>query len=95
MLLQLSHFFSPLYLHLYLHLYSPLPCTSPPTSIPHLSSCPWVVHVSSLASPPPPVYLASTNYASYSLYLLPHSPLSQSPLIILHVISISVNLFLF
>ena len=33
-------------------LYSPSPCTPPPTCIPPtLSSCPWVVHVSSLASP--------------------------------------------
>ena len=33
-------------------LYSPLPCTSPP-SFPHLTSCPWVIHISSLASPFP------------------------------------------
>ena len=34
-------------------------------------------------------------YASYSLYLVPHSPPSPSPLIALHVISISMFLFLF
>ena len=85
-------FFSPLY--------SPLPCTSPPTIIPHLSSCPWVIHVNSLASSFPILFLTSpyfvpTIYASYSLYLFPHSSLSLSPLITLHVISISMTLFLF
>ena len=33
-------------------LYSPLPCISLPTHIPFpLSSCPWVIHISSLVSP--------------------------------------------
>ena len=50
-LLQLSHF-SPLY--------SLLPCTPPATTIPTpLSSCPWVVHISSLASPFPILFLTS------------------------------------
>ena len=74
MLLQFSHFLSPLY--------SPLLCTLPPTSTPlhTLSSCPWVVHIRSLAFPFPillltsPVYFVPTTYASYSLYLLPLSP---------------------
>ena len=46
MLLQLSQFFLP---------FIPFqPCTSPPFNIlPHLSSCPWVVYISSLASPFP------------------------------------------
>ena len=94
MLLQLSLFFLPLY--------SPPPCTPPPTSIPFpLSSCPWVVHISSLASPFPILFLTSrvyfvpTNYASYSMYLsLPFFP-SSSPLITCHVISIFVILLQF
>ena len=51
-----------------------------PPSFPHVSSCPWVVHGSSLASPFPilfltsPVYFVSTIYASYSLYLFSHCP---------------------
>ena len=92
MLLQLSHFppFTPL------HPAHPLPPTFPP-----YSSCPWVIHVSSLASTfpilflPSPVYFLPTVYATYSLYL---SPLSHPPnplLTTLHVISISVVLFLF
>ena len=93
MLLQLSH--SP-------PLYSPLPCTPPPTRVPPFSSCPWVVHISSLASPfptlflpSPPVYFLPTIYATYSLYLFPLSSPLTPPLITLHVISISVILFLF
>ena len=72
LLLQLSHFSL---------LYPPLPCIPPPTSIPlPFGSCLWVIHVSSLASSFPilfltsPVYFVPTIYASYSLYLLPHSP---------------------
>ena len=57
-------------------LYSPPPCTPPPTHIPPFSSCPWVIHVSSLTSPFPIPFLTSpyfmpTNYAAYSLYLSP------------------------
>ena len=92
MLLQLSHFPSlfPSTLHLPSHQHPP-----------PLSSCPWVVHLSSLASPFPmlfltfPVYFVPTIYASHSLYLSPHSLASSSLLITLPVISISVNLFLF
>ena len=52
MLLQLSHF-PPLYL--------PPPCTTPPTSIPltPLSSCSWIIHISSLAYPFPILFLTS------------------------------------
>ena len=77
------------------------PTTPLPPAFPTpLSSCPWVVHISSLASPFPILfstfpYFVPTIYASYSLYLSPHSPSSSSPLITLHVISISVILFLF
>ena len=68
LLLQLSHFF---------HLFIPLhPAPTPPPAFPHLSSCPWVLHISSLASPFPTLFLTSpyfvpTIYASYSLYLYP------------------------
>ena len=93
MLLQLSHFFSP---------FSPLPSTPIPSSISPFSSCTWVVLISSLASPfpilfltyPPPIYFVPTIYVSYSLYLF--LPFAHSSLLItLHVISISVILFLF
>ena len=56
--------------------FSPLsPSTLHPalTSILPLSSCPWVVHISSLASPfsilflTPPAYFVPTSYASYSI----------------------------
>ena len=81
MLLQLSQFFSPL---------SPPPPCIPTSSIPLLSSCPWIVQISSLASPFPilflTVYFVPTYYASYSLYLFPLSSPSHSPLIPLHVI---------
>ena len=80
MLLQLSHFFllfspfqpaSP-------HQYFPPPCPQQN----HLSSCPWVVHTSLLASLFPILFLTSpyfvpTIYASYSLYL---SPILSLPL---------------
>ena len=86
MLLQLSQFppFTPL------RPAHPLPHTFPP-----FSSCPWsyilvlwVLHFL-YNSYPPPVYFLPTTYASYSLYLFPHSPPSLSPLITLHMISIS------
>ena len=83
-------FFYPLYL--------PLPCTPlPPASHPHLSSCPWVVHISSLASPFPILFLTSPClFCTYHLCFLISVPFppAPSPLITLHVISISVNLFL-
>ena len=72
MLLQLSLFCLP---------FPPLHSVPPlPPALPHVSSCPWVVHRSSLASSFPilfltsPVYFLPTSYASYSLYLFPHSP---------------------
>ena len=92
MLLQLSHLppFTPLH---------PAHCL-PPTFPPY-SSCPWIIHISSLASTfpilflPPPVYFLPTIYATYSLYLFPLSPPPTPLLTTLHVISISVILFLF
>ena len=95
MLLQGSHFPPP-------PLHSLLPCTTPPSFLaPQLSSCPWVLHVSSLASPFPILFLTSPRlFSTYHLCFLfpvpfPHSLPTLSPLITLHVISISVNLFLF
>ena len=51
MLLQLSHFFL---LFIPLHPVDPLP-----PSFPHHSLCPWVIHVSSLSSPFPILFLTS------------------------------------
>ena len=93
MLLQLSHFFLPFIL------FGPVPTLLP--SFTHLSSWPWVIHISSFSSPFPILFLTSPclfctyHLCSYSLYLFPHSPSSSSPMITLHVISISVILFLF
>ena len=90
--IQLSHFFSPL---LPSALYPLLP------SFPHLNPCPWVIHTSSLASPFLILFFTSPClFCTYHLcYLFPvpfplilPCPLS---LITLHVISISVVLFLF
>ena len=68
---------------------------------PH-SSCPWVIHVSSLASPFPILFLTSPcQFCTYHLcflyflYLFPLFLFCPSPLITLHVISISVILFMF
>ena len=65
-------------------LYSPPPCTSPPTHLPSLSSCPWVIHISSLASPFPRLFLTSpclfcTCHLCF-LFLLTFSPFSPHPL---------------
>ena len=73
-----------------------LPDTSLPSSNPPVSSCPWIVHISSLASPFPRLFLSSPClFCTYHLcFLFPSSPF-PSPLRTLHVTSISVNLFLF
>ena len=73
----------------FLPLYSPLPCMPPPTCIPLFSSCPWVIHISSLASTFPILFLTSpyflpTIYATYSVHLFPplspsHSPADNPP----------------
>ena len=68
---------------------------------PPLSSCPWVRHISSVASPFPILFLPSPClFSTYHLCLLfpvPFPPffLLPLPLITLHVISISVILCLF
>ena len=89
MLLQLSQLLSPFY--------------SPSTlqHSPHLSSCPYVVHISSLDSLFPILFLNSPHlFYAYQLCFLfpvlfhPILPL-PSPWITFHVISISVILFLF
>ena len=79
-----------------LHLVTPLP-----PSFPHLSSCPWVIHISSWASPFHTLFLTipcllTTYHIGFLFPVLP-PPFSSSLslLITLHVISISVNLFLF
>ena len=92
-----------LILHMsYFHTFIALcPAHPLPPTFPHLSSCPRVVHISASASTfpilflPSPVYLLPTIYDTYSLYLFPFSPPPTPPLITLHVISISVVLFLF
>ena len=70
MLLQLS---------IFCLLYSPLPCTPFPPAFPHLSSCPWVIHISSLASPFPILFLTSSClFCTYYLCFFP--PFSPSTL---------------
>ena len=87
-LLQLSHFFPTFY--------SPLPCTWLPLAFPPpLTSCPWVVHISSLTSKFPILFLTSPcPFCIYHLCFLFSVPFplyspSLSWLITLHVISIS------
>ena len=86
-------FFSPFY--------SPLCCTHLPPSLPHLSSSPWVIHISSLASPFPILFLTSPcQFCTYYLcFLFPVLFPTFSPLPLpsdtFHVISITVILFLF
>ena len=93
MLLELFHFFSPLFpsmLHPLTLLYS-----TP------LSSCPWIVHISSLASPFPILFLTSpTSILCLPIMLLiPYTfpPFFPYPteLITFDMISISLILFLF
>ena len=77
------------------------PAHSLPLTFPPYSSCPWVILISSLASTFPILFstspcLFSTYHLCY-LFSVPF-PLSHPPtplLITLHVISISVVLFLF
>ena len=79
-------------------LYPPGPRTFPPSSISPLTSCSWVVHISSLASPFPVLnLLLFYTYQLCFLFPVPFPPTHPSsyPLITLHVISISVILFLF
>ena len=45
-------------------LYSPLPCTPIPPAFPLFSSCPWVIHISSLASTFPILFLISSCLSS-------------------------------
>ncbi|KAF6104303.1 hypothetical protein HJG60_011281 [Phyllostomus discolor] len=93
MLLYLSHFLLPCIS------FSPvphLPICIPPT----LSSCLWVIHIRSLASPFPILFLTSPLFILYVpiMLLIPciFSPILPLPLLItLPVIYISVILFLF
>ena len=68
-------FFSPLY--------APPPCTLLPPAFPPLSSCPWVIHISSLASPFPILFLTSPcpfcAYQSCFLFPVPFPPFSPLP----------------
>ena len=93
MLLQLSHYFP-----------TSFPCALHHPShhhFPTLSSCPWVMHISSLASPFLPLFLTSPClFCSYQLcFLIPaaflYFPPSLSQLITLQMISILMILFLF
>ena len=92
MLLLLSHFPS---------FHSTPSCTPPPSHIPPIVHVHGSYMLSSLASTflyysyPPPVYFLPTIYATYSPYLSPLPPPPTPLLITLHVISISVVLFLF
>ena len=69
MLLQLSHF--PPSLH------SILP---PPSHIPHYSSCPWVILISSLASTFPTLFLPSQFYYLKNLLLFNYSYMPFLPI---------------
>ena len=76
MLLQLSHFFLP---------FIPLhPVPSLPPSFPYLSSCPQVIHISSLTSPFPILFLTSPclfcTYHLCFLFSVPFLPFSLLPL---------------
>ena len=82
-------------------LHSPLPCTPLPPTFSPFSSCPWVIHISSLACPFPILFLLSSClFSTYHLCYLFSVPFPPSPpptplLTTLHVISISIVLFLF
>ena len=90
MLLQLSPFFP---LPHYVQYPSSLQQFTP------FSSCPWVIHISSLPPPFPILLTSLCLFCTYQLffvfpYLFPHSLPSPSPVITLHVISIPIILFL-
>ena len=91
MLLQLFHF--PLFIPL-------LPAHPLPPTFPLFSSCPWVIHISSLVSTFPTLFSPSpclfSTYRLWYLFSVPSPPPPPTPLLITpHVISISVVLFLF
>ena len=90
MLLRLSHFCPFTQLH---------PAYPLPPTFPADSSCPWVILISSLASTFPTLFLPYL-FSTYRLCYLFSVPFPPSPppsplLITLHVISISMVLFLF
>ena len=66
-------------------LYSTPSCPPPPSHIPHFSSCPWVIHITSLATTFPILYLHSPGlFSAYHLCYLVSVPFpalspSQSP----------------
>ena len=60
-------------------LYSPLPIP-PPTALPYLSSCPWAVHINSLVSPFPTLFLTSPLSILYLPFML-LIPSSFSPIL--------------
>ena len=71
MLLQLSHFLPPLF---------PSTLHTPPPVFPPFSSCPWVTHVSSLASIFPILFLTSPClFSTYHLCYLFSVPFPLSP----------------
>ena len=92
MLLQLSHFPALTPLH---------PAHLLPPTFPPYSSCPWVTLISSLDSTFPTLFLPSPcPFSTYPLCYLFSVPFPPSPpptplLTTLHVISISMILFLF
>ena len=80
------------------------PCPPPPGTLispsnPPLSSCPWVIHINSLATPFPIWFLPSPClFCTYKFILLSpwiFPPISPSLLITLQRNSISMILFLF
>ena len=79
MLLQFSYFFLPFIPLLPAPL--PLPFSIPPPPPAPLSSCPWVIHISSLASPFPILFLTShCLFCTYHLcFLFPVPPPHSSP----------------
>ena len=63
-------------------LHSTPSCTHPPSRIPPYSSCPWVIHINSLASTFPVLFLPSpclfSTYHLCYLFSVPFPPLSPS-----------------